>query len=130
MAKSYPDVLSQWVKRHPPFRRDKNLAIFLALRHDVGEALNAGFSMKTVWMNMHESGRVEFSYETFVGFVNRIIRRREAGAPAIPEIAQALPNSSHIPDVDRAAPSCSAKTETTLSNGFNFDASPKKEDLL
>ena len=79
---------------------------------------------------MHESGRVEFSYETFVGFVNRIIRRREAGMSTSPESAQALPTNSHIPDVGRGASSDSVKTVPTLSNGFNFDASPKKEDLL
>ena len=129
MAKSYPDQLSQWVKRHPPFRRDKNLAIFLALRHDVSAALDAGFSMKTVWSNMHEARRVEFSYETFVGFVNRILRNPDSGLGAL-QISTPNRTIGSSPNTNSITLLQPVKTIPTTSQGFDFDSSPNKEELL
>lgn len=129
MAKSYPDQLSQWVKRHPPFRRDKNLAIFLALRHDVSAALDAGFSMKTVWLNMHELGRIEFSYETFVGLVNRIVRNPQSGLRGTP-FTTPTPEVQCPSNVDSDTLPKAVQTVSAVSRGFNFDSSPNKEELL
>ncbi|MDO9013673.1 MAG: TraK family protein, partial [Polynucleobacter sp.] len=49
MAKTYPEQLGEWVKRRESTQRDKNLVAFLAVRDDVKAAVEAGYSVKTVW---------------------------------------------------------------------------------
>ena len=75
MAKNYSEQLGEWVKKKESTQRDKNLVAFLAVRDDVKMAVEAGYAVKTIWANMHELKRIEFSYDTFLNYVNRLIRR-------------------------------------------------------
>ncbi|RZA10616.1 MAG: traK, partial [Proteobacteria bacterium] len=74
MAKNYTDELARWATKRQGKVREKNLVIFHALQDDVRAALDAGFSAKTIWAHMQEQGRVDFGYETFLDYVNRVIK--------------------------------------------------------
>ena len=132
MAKSYPEQLGEWVKQRESTQRDKNLVAFVAVRGDVKAALEAGYAVKTVWANMTETKRIEFSYDTFLNYVNRTLRR--------PQIDQTttltVPESPAILDSSSAKPKAGAKKSAAETSkpeapaGFTFNPVPNKEELL
>lgn len=122
MAKTYPELLGEWVKQRESTRRDKNLVAFLAVRDDVKAAVEAGYAVKTVWANMHESKRIMFGYDTFLNYVNRLIRR--------PQVDQTVTtDSSSTPSKVGKKTAAKAKPAETAP-GFNYNPIPNKEDLL
>lgn len=128
MAKSYPEQLGDWVKRRESTQRDKNLVAFLAVRDDVKAAVDAGYAVKTIWSNMSEAGRVNFGYDTFLNYTNRLIRRQKTPPPAAPDTTPALTESTRSkPSTKKTAPPKVVKPEVT---GFTFNSAPKKEDFL
>jgi hypothetical protein len=130
MAKTYPDQLGLWVKLRKSTRRDKNLVAFLAVREDVKAALDTGYSVKTVWTNMYECQRIEFSYDTFLNQVNRLIRRPQASKAAMLATPAAAIDDSN-PTSKAAAKKPAAQTmKPEAATGFTFNSAPKKEDLI
>lgn len=75
MPKSYTQELEEWVKRRKHAKREKYAVAFLTVRDDVKSALDLGYSVKTIWGNLRDTGRIDFSYETFLSLVNRKIRK-------------------------------------------------------
>ncbi|QET71814.1 TraK family protein [Bordetella bronchiseptica] len=65
MSKRYSDVLAEWVEKRSKGKRrtDAAAVAFLAVKNDVGEALETGYAMKTIWKHMHETGRIQTGYE-------------------------------------------------------------------
>jgi hypothetical protein len=117
-AKSYPERLAQWVNQPARKFRDRHLVTFMAVRNDVQAALDAGFAAKTIWANMHETGRVDFCYETFLKHVKRCF---------------------HSPPGHQAAHAAKTKGKAVAEPvvvaaptmpGFTFNPVPDKEELL
>jgi hypothetical protein len=133
MAKDYSEQLGDWVKRRTSTRRDKNLVAFLAVRDDVKVAVDAGFAVKTVWANMVESKRVEFGYDTFLNYVNRLIRRPQMhqGSSAV-KIDAMNTRSQRTEALQKVLTNPPVKTTKPPDaiDGFTFNATPRKEDLL
>jgi hypothetical protein len=125
MSKSYPKVLGEWVKQRESAKRDAYMVAFLAVREDVKDALAAGYSVKTIWTNMHEERRVSFGYDTFLNYVNRHIRR------AAKELAKTEVQTGRAQSQaeQRPAPVPQARQPDPIA-GFTFNSAPKKEDLL
>lgn len=73
MTKNYTETLSEWVKKRETTRtkRDIHKIAFLAVRADVKAAIEAGYSLKTIWEHMTETGKITYRYETFLKHVNR-----------------------------------------------------------
>ena len=75
-TKSFREELATWVAQRDqaarPKRKESRVA-FLAVRADVIEATSAGYTLKTIWEHLRESGRVSFRYETFLKHVRRHI---------------------------------------------------------
>ena len=73
MTKNYTETLSEWVKKRETSRtkRDIQKIAFLAVRADVKAAIEAGYSLKTIWEHMTETGKITYRYETFLKHVNR-----------------------------------------------------------
>lgn len=131
MAKRYTEELAEWVKQRAASRprQDKSLVAFLAVRDDIQEAIDAGYALKTIWEHLHEQGKISYRYETFLKHVNKHIKGKKvhptqpakqpiSGAP----VAEATPKTQ---TKVRAA-----KVEKAKPDGFNFNATPSKEDLL
>ena len=132
MAKSYPERLGEWVKQRTSTRRDKNLVAFLSVRDDVKAAVEAGYAVKTVWANMAESGRIGFGYDTFLNYVNRMVRRtpasHAAGVPPAPQARRTPIGSSRTTTGTAATAAKSMKLGPPA--GFTFNPEPNKEELL
>lgn len=91
-----------------------NRAIILALRKDIQQALDDGWSVLAVYQTLYDEGRVTFSYQAFRRYVNQIHLGKQATEKRQPK----QPNKV-------AVKSCAAPT-----SGFSFDPSPKKEELF
>ena len=66
MARDITDALAEWVAKQPARRRhDAQAVAFLAVRTDVVKALEAGYSIKTIWAFLKDQGRITSSYEMF-----------------------------------------------------------------
>lgn len=115
MTKKYTDELTKWVKQREASRprQDKHLVAFLSVRTEVKEALDLGYSVKTIWEHMHEIGKIKYRYETFLKHIRRHIKEE----PAPPTIQ---PEEKEEPQ----------KTEPAKMAGFKFDPTPKKEELF
>src|SRR5574338_453220 len=132
MAKSYTEELAEWVSQrtaHRP-RQDKNVVAFLAVKGDVKAALDAGYSMKTIWAHLHAMGRIAYRYETFTLHVKRHIRTERSAGNPVAQQAQSSPQTPAAatkPDPAQCEP---RKTPPPSVGGFTFNATPKKEDLF
>lgn len=68
MAKDYTSKLQKWVEKKKK-RTNKQLVAFLAIKEDVQNAIDAGYSIKTIWEHQTDIGKVSCRYETFVKYV-------------------------------------------------------------
>lgn len=129
MRKSYPDELAEWVKGREATkpRQDKHAVAFLAVKSDVQAALEAGYSMKTIWEHMTSKGRLRCRYETFTKHVQRYLKGVSVSAPV-----PTNPSKPAIPQVKEPPPTSSEprKGVGPAIPKFTFDPVPKKEDLL
>lgn len=139
MNKKFSVRLDEWVRKKEVtrVRKDKNLVTFLALKEDIKEALNNGFSMKTVWEFMYENEHFKLRYETFVKYVNKHIKNEIKIIKTIekkPELTQQENNKTPKTKSPKILKSEKINNEQkhqdkTIS-GFVFDATPNKEDLI
>jgi len=53
---------------------NKGVIQFLTVRDQVNDAMNDGFSMKTIWKHLHEIKKISCSYSMFVRYVHRYIQ--------------------------------------------------------
>lgn len=91
-----------------------NRAIILALREDIQQALDDGWSVLAVHQTLHEEGRVTFSYQAFRRYVNQI----HLGKPAV--VTRRPRQLSKPAFKDSAVP----------ASRFSFDPIPNKEELI
>ncbi len=130
MAKTYPDQLGLWVKLRKSKRQDKNLVAFLAVRDDVKAALDTGYSAKTVWENMHECQRIGCSYDTFLKYVKRLIRRPQTSQADMLTTPTATIDDSNPTSKATAKKPAAQTMKPEAATGFTFNSAPKKEDLI
>ena len=131
MAKSLSARIAERVARKKPAGNVRNRAAFLALRGEVKQAIDDGWSVKTIWEALHDEEKVTFSYQAFRGYVNRLILSPPASGEATPLVVadqsrQAAPRL--VPQLARTP--AEWKPEKLAATGFTFNKTPKKEDLL
>jgi hypothetical protein len=84
MEKTYLTDLREWVDKKKGLnssRANSARVVFLAIRDDVKLAIDAGYSLVTIWEHMHETGRVTTTYETFRRHVKRFIKQQPPVSP-------------------------------------------------
>ena len=91
-----------------------NRAIILALRNDIQQALDDGWSVLAVYQTLYDEGRVIFSYQAFRRYVNRI----HLGKLATEKRPPKQPNKTAF------------KSSAAPATGFSFNPTPNKEELL
>ncbi len=111
-------------------RRKETLAAFLAVRQDVEEAIAAGYALKTIWEHMHETGRVSFRYETFLRHVRRHITNAPPERPKLPAPVKSEVQAKGGDESKPKALTEPKKSGVSSVGRFNFDPTPKKEELL
>lgn len=123
MGRNITDELAEWVaSKEAPRRQDAQAVAFLAIRADVITALDAGYSMKTVWDFLREKGRITSSYEAFRRHVKKHIRPGSR-AVAVPPAA-----SPGVPAGSRQAPE--TPENQPVIGKFNFNAKPDRGKLI
>lgn len=115
-------------KREQP----SNNVAFLALREEIAEALEAGYTMKEVWEDLVAEGQLSMAYSTFRGrcrreFTEQAARRRpsvaEATKPAAPQ-----PAASATPPRQASKPAPSAGTRRFRHNPSSKNAYDVDDD--
>ena len=101
MAKTYTDELAEWVKNRAIKGRGTNFVTFLGVRDDVKAAIEAGYSARTVWSNLHECGRIGFAYGTFMHYVNRLIKQGQGAKPGIQTGAGIVAPRTRVPVMEQ-----------------------------
>jgi hypothetical protein len=133
MSKTYPEVLADWVKREDASRPDRNIVAFLAVREEVREAVDAGYSITAIWKNMRADGRIAASYETFRRHMKRYLRPvSEAASAALPPTSTSKDGANPAQAALRL-PGAAAKPQTKSPDaisGFTFNPKPNLEDLI
>lgn len=134
MARNITDALAEWVaKQQTPRRQDAQAVAFLAVRADVVTALEAGYSVKTVWAFLKDEGRITSSYEAFRRHVQRHIRSGQKGGTkgrqAAPSPADASPSPAPAPAQTKPAEPKPAKAAKGIGK-FDFNAEPDKGRLI
>ena len=62
MAKALSKRIAARMKKNDVGLKKSSRTIFLALRDEIKEALNDGWTVKVVWETLTEEGKVAFSY--------------------------------------------------------------------
>lgn len=130
MEKSYSTTLANWVRMRTSTRHARNEVAFLAVRDDVKVAVAAGFTAKTVWAHMRETGRIDFSYDTFLRYMKRFVLASD-GDQASDRTGEtqakfdgSRQNESKPPRIPPLA------TNSSPVRGFTINPIPRKEDLI
>lgn len=145
MGKNYLTNLQEWVAQKKGINgssANSARVVFLAIRDDVKAAIDAGYSLTTIWEHMHETGRVTTTYETFRRHVKRYINQREPVSLTVENRAAKsdakkgsndakLQPDTKQPDTKTAAPDKTpVKEEQPKSGGqlptFQFNPGKKK----
>ncbi len=84
------------------------LPVFIALKPDIEQALQDGWTVYQVWDTLYAEGKIKCSYQWFRTLVNR-----------------------HIADGNKQKQyKSSTKTAITDQDGFRFNAATEKEELI
>jgi len=115
---------------------------FLTFRDQINDAMNDGYSMKTIWKQLHESEKISCSYMTFVRYVHRYIKAppdqdhvEQATAAREKEPEKPKPNLSQASQPKRTvtkAPENKAPEKKSSSEipGFTFNPIPRPDEDL
>ena len=126
MVKTLSKRIAARMKKHDGGLKRSNRTIFLALRDEIEEALNEGWTVKVVWETLQEEGKVAFSYQAFNGYVNRLIKKEREK----PE-AQHQPAGT-VPATEATGKSDAGRVETPgQMPRFDWEGrKTKKEELI
>lgn len=133
--------LENWVQKREAEqkkrRKDSSAVEFIAIKKDVAEAIKAGYSLKTIWQYLREQGKLRSTYETFRRHVIRFIKNadkqeilaaknheQEHDAPKTQQKPKA--SSGKKPKPQRPP----EKRAVDQNNGFQYNATPNKEELI
>ncbi len=131
MARDITDALAEWVAKQPPRRRhDAQAVAFLAVRTDVIKALEAGYSIKTIWAFLKDQGRITSSYEMFRRHTQRHIKKALSPPPGDQAKGEKSAQQEGGPKVKKPKAPEPRISKSAGIPGFTFNPTPNKEDLL
>ena len=139
----YSKQLTEWLAETNSMHKktEPTQLQFLTVRVQVKDAMNDGFSMKTIWKHLHEIEKISCSYRTFVRYVHRYIKApspdqdhvEQATSAKVPE--KSKPNLSQANQPKRTvtkAPEKKAAEKKSSSEipGFTFNPIPRPDEDL
>ncbi|MDD1625139.1 MAG: TraK family protein [Methylococcaceae bacterium] len=128
MSKRYSEELGEWIKQKPSRKWYKNLAAFLAVKTSVQEALSAGYAAKTIWAHMVETKRIEFGYDTFLKYTNKLIRSPQTSSVNYESIP--APKDKKVMHQPMNQKTEKKAAQPPQKSGFVFNPEPNKEELF
>ena len=114
MPQNLSDRILARLQQDDAMRRRRNFAAFLAQRDQIAQSLRDGWAMVQIWETLHHEGKITIGYAAFCKQVKRLIPSRDT-SNALPASTAATPQ---------------AKPKALPADGFSFDTTPNKEDLL
>ncbi len=99
----------------------KNKVEFLALREDISEALESGWSITTIWEMLRDEGSFTATYNTFRLYVLKYLNGQKPGDSQKTTIEQ--------PSKTLSQNNAKMKKPATIPS-FTFNPIPNPEDLL
>ena len=124
MTKSLSERIAARATGKKQSRSGQNRASFLALRVDIKQALDDGWPVKSIWETLHAEKKIDFSYQAFWNYVNRLIL--SPPAPTNPVSDQKL----NAKTTQSGQPPEPKTTQAPTMGGFTFNPTPNKEDLF
>lgn len=121
MAKNLSERIAARMVKKKPARNAQNRAAFLTLREDIKQALDDSWPVKSIWETLREEGKVDYSYQAFRGYVNRLILSPRAAVTSTDKVVVYPRQSNQIIE---------KKIEQPAVTGFTFNKTPNKEELL
>jgi hypothetical protein len=125
MAKSLSQRIAERSLKKAPSRNAQNRATFLAIRSDIKQALDDGWPIKSIWELLHEEKKINFSYQAFRGYVNRLLLSQGTSNTEI-----FSENLLGVTATDQVKMSDKKLQKIKNIPGFKFNSIPKKEELL
>jgi hypothetical protein len=131
MTKTYVEELAEWTRKRKS-GRDKHLVAFRSVESDVKEALDAGFSVKTIWCNLHEIKKITCGYETFLNLVNRHIRGKQLAKSLPPTLSRSTRavQEKNMKAALQSGKASSPSLKLADTPGFIWNSVPNKDELL
>ncbi|EEZ96784.1 TraK family protein [Legionella longbeachae] len=99
----------------------KNKVAFLAMREDISEALEKGWSITIIWETLRDEGRFTATYNTFRLYVLKYLYGQKPGY---------LPKESVAVRTKGSVENQSSKKRDISMPSFQYNSIPNKEDLL
>lgn len=112
--KTLSERIAERAREKSPCAPHSNRAIILALRNDIQQALDDGWSVLAVYDTLYDEGRVTFSYQAFRRYVNRI------------HLGKLVTEKRPPKQTNKAA----FKSSAVPMSGFSFNPTPNKEELF
>ncbi|WP_165390058.1 TraK family protein [Kerstersia gyiorum] len=110
--KALTERIAERQRSAAPSSAGANRAVMLALRDDIQQALDDGWSVLAIYQTLHDEGQLTFSYQAFRRHVNRHLLGKPPEQPK-----------------QRVA-SSAAEKQHTAPHKFTFNPSPNPRDLL
>lgn len=107
MTKTLSERIALFTDKHKSTGK-QFLPVFIALKPDIEQALQDGWTVHQVWSTLYDEGKIKCSYQWFRTLVNRHI-------------------ADNRKQKIRIAPGKSAVTD---QDGFRFNAATEKEELI
>lgn len=112
--KTLSERIAERAREKSPCAPHSNRAVILALRNDIQQALDDGWSVLAVYDTLYDEGRVTFSYQAFRRYVNRI------------HLGKLVTEKRPPKQTNKTA----FKSSAAPATGFSFNPTPNKEELL
>ncbi|MEO8627531.1 MAG: TraK family protein [Betaproteobacteria bacterium] len=125
VGKSLSERITARSSKKTAGRSDLNRGTFLALRNEVKQAIDDGWSVKTIWETLRDEGKISYGYQPFRRYANSLIRAPEKARANVVE-GRASGRTDAAPTSQRMG----AREKPTRIGEFRFESEPKKEDLL
>lgn len=99
----------------------KHKVEFLAMREDISEALEKGWSMIIIWETLRDEGRFTATYNTFRLYVSKYLNGQMLGY---------YPKNSVGAGTNRSLERQSSKKKDIIIPSFTYNPIPNMKDLL
>jgi len=123
-TRTLSERIAEWELQRKKKTGSGNRAVFLTLRSEIKVALEDGWAVVQIYRTLHEEGKIDFSYQAFRLYVNKLIlnpgqTRKKPKDDKPPKQQQAGKQEPGEPKQDGDKP-----------KGFVWNPNPNKEDLF
>ncbi|WP_430233743.1 TraK family protein [Nitrosomonas communis] len=117
MNHSLSERIAAKVGQNSTRRGKQSFSTFLALRTEIKQAMDDGWSIKLIWQTLTDEKKINFSYQRFLLLVKKQGLTRN--------VVEQIRNTPH-----QASPSSIPATKNDQADGFVFNPSINQEELI